>query len=136
MSSAFRYPTLHWLLTVVAAPVLLLSYVFATEGMPGLAGDGVMMFWVFLVGGALLSVPTYVLYLVVFIWLFERVRSPLVLKAICNMLVIGCTGLTFWLLGGFAIEMLFLSYATAVILNSFLLKIRPPVKPVTERVGQ
>ena len=75
MVETFRYPTLHWLMTVVAAPVLLLPYVFVTEGPPGLAGDGMMMFWVFLVGGVVLSLPTYVLYFVAFSWLFGRLVS-------------------------------------------------------------
>ncbi len=134
MSGTFRYPTFHWLTTLVVAPFLLFAYALLSSGLEESTG-GPMFYWLAFVVGALLSIPTYVVYLFVFRWLFERIRSSLVLKVLCNVLVIGCAGLTFLLVGGGAAWRFFVLYATAVILSSILLRIPHKPKPVAAPVG-
>ncbi len=123
MSEKFRYPTLHWLATLVVGPILLLAYASLAPGTAE-SNDDLMIYVVALVAGALISLPTYVVYLFAFRWLSARVASPLALVALCNVLVIGCAGLTFLLIGGGAILRFFVLYAIAVILSSMLPRIR------------
>jgi hypothetical protein len=132
MAEYARYPTLHWLLTIIAAPVLIITYVHSsfTPAPVTNVGDLLEMYWLTFVFGALLSVPSYVLYLVVFFLLFERIRSSLLLKGLCNVFVICCAGITYWLFNGSAMPMLFLMYVMAVVYSSALLKIRPQAKPL------
>lgn len=134
MSNSFRFPTLHWLSTLVVATFLLFVYVLCVSGPEEVKNDA-MTYWVVFVCSAVLSLPTYLLYRLVFQWMVKRVRSPFLLKVFCNAFVICCAGLTFYWLGGSAMPGFFMTYAVAVILSSMLLKTRPPAKRVAETVG-
>jgi hypothetical protein len=107
----------------------LFAYVLFVSGPEEIKNDA-MTYWVVFVCSAVLSLPTYLFYRVVFHWLVNRVRSPFLLKMLCNAFVISCAGLTFYWLGGSAVPIFFMTHSVAVILSSMVLKIRPAVTPV------
>lgn len=118
-----NYPFLLWITTIFLAPVLyliLLSIKSGTkEGMDGLAY--IMLFVIF---GVFYSLPVPGIVYLLFLFLNKRLRSSIFLVIIIDVVTIGCTLVTFYLIGGTMMPELGLVYSAAVVLASLILQLK------------
>jgi|GEM_PF-3349352 len=118
------YPVKHWLVTLVLGSITtaLFSYLIYGEG------AGLLEIFPFLVlWGMVLSLPSLLLYYLLFIVWIKKMKSPMKQKLILNLIAIICMAISFMLLTDFdgSILLSFLTgYLVAIILSSLFLKIR------------
>ena len=121
----YSYPVLHWVITMLTAPLLLVVLMTVGSEGKGIA-QNVPLYPLAVMFGAVLSIPTLLLYLVLFRWLRELPVSELFLKALFDILLIACVGVTLAWLGGSMVPSLLLCYSLAIVMCSIPIRFRLP----------
>ncbi len=119
----FAYPLKHWLTSLVTGPIIMITYDTVTSSK--LMGDAIGIFFLFVTFGLLISLPTFILYVLTFTTLIKKEISNLTLKIVLNTLAITGTVLTFLIIKGSMTELLIICYSTALIVGSFFYRVRP-----------
>ncbi len=117
------YPIKHWLTSLVIGPLIMITYDAVTSSK--LMVDAIGIFFLFLTFGLLLSLPTFILYILTFTTLIKKEISNLTIKIILNTLAIIGTVLTFLTIKGSMTELLIICYSTSLIVGSLLYRVRP-----------
>ena len=120
------YPIKHWLVTLLIGPVTtgLLGYLFYREGLGLLEVFPILVFW-----GMILSLPSLLVYYLLFTIWIKKLNSALKQKLLLNGIAILCTTASFMLLTVFERSVLLsfmTGYIAAVLLASLFIKIREP----------
>ena len=87
---------LHWVTTLLLAPILLMGYEQMTSsGMIRNAHGIVVLFWGL---GFIFSAPIFALYLIIFKFLLKKTKSRLTIKAVLNMVGVMSIAIIFLLI--------------------------------------
>ncbi len=127
----WRYPVLHWMLSLILAPLLIgiLGMVQKGEVTAVDMGHASMLLLVFLTAGVVLSTPVLLVHIVLFATLLARGTRSFDVLVACNAVVILLMALTMMTIGGEAMRLYFTGYALAVLLTNLLLRSFLPVVP-------
>lgn len=117
MNRAYIFQT--WIGTVIGGPLLLAIYM--TLFVSGHAVlDGWQLFPMALFSGLFLSLPSLVVYLLVFELTRNRVRRTLHLQILLALISLLLILISFWILGGYLAVWFAVAYAVASIIAAFL----------------
>ena len=115
------YPYKHWLTSIILVPIFSILYNFAfAEWQRAL--DSLKAFPIFFLIGIIMSIPTFVIYLILFIYLDKYTNSEFIIKSILNLVTFICMFLTFLILGSQEQELATM-YTASVLITSFFYRI-------------
>lgn len=120
---SIAYPIRHWLTSLILAPALMLLYMGLSErDLDWVLG----IYLLCLVIGLFLSFPVFLLYLFVFKKLVKTNIPTWLIKTILNIVALSGTGIIYLLVGdlGSLADDLYISYAVAIIIASFIFRLR------------
>ena len=117
----YLYPLQTWLLSLaVIAPILMfIEFVF----IPSRLIDDLAVPFVFIPFALALSLPTFLVYYLSFLFLTRQLGSSIRVKMVLNAICIAGILITFSLIGGSEIINLFILYSTSVLVSSFIFKV-------------
>lgn len=117
------YPIKHWLLTLVIGPVVVALYEVLFS-----YSNSILSFLesypLFIIFGIFFSLPVLIVYYFLFYLLISKPLSTLTIKSILNLVTIIGIVVTFILLGGSVAPDYSISYSIAVVICSWLAKIK------------
>jgi hypothetical protein len=116
------YPLKQWLVTLTISPFLLAVYEYFW-GSSATAKGYIELYTLFLLLGIAYSLPVFVIYYLSFFLLSKRVKSPLSMKIILNIIAITGVYITFKILGGALTPGLSITYIVTIFVSSLILKI-------------
>jgi len=116
------YPLKQSLVTLAISPLLLAVYEYFFSSSAA-AGDYIKLYTLFLFFGITYSLPVFALYYLSFFLLLKRVKSPLSMKIILNIIAITGVYITFKILGGTLTPSLSITYIATIFVSSLILKI-------------
>jgi len=116
------YPLKQWLITLAVSPLLLAVYEYFFSSSAS-AADYIKLYTLFLLFGITYSLPVFAIYYLSFFLLSKRVKSPLSMKIILNIIAIVGVYITFKILGGTLTPSLSITYIVAIFVSSLILKI-------------
>src|SRR5258705_2449698 len=116
------YPLKQWLVTLTISPLLLAVYEYFFSSSAA-AADYINLYILFLFFGITYSLPVFAIYYFSFFLLSKRVKSPLSIKIILNIIAITRVYITFKILGGTLTPSLSITYIVTIFVSSLVLKI-------------
>jgi len=121
MWTVIRYPVLHWLLTMLLGPLIIVGRVVVDKGdtLEGIAS----LFLISLIYGSLFSLPTLALYMLTAQRIAARIGSAPVAKAVLDLLVIIGVAVTLFMVEDSLVSLVFWPYCAAVVLASLFIKL-------------
>jgi hypothetical protein len=130
----FTYPYKHWLSTISLAPLILVFYdsvISKKNVMLGLL-DFYLLFVLF---GAIFSIPVLVVYVFAFKTLIRRSISPLKIRLVLTVFTLVSAVVSLRLIGGSLMASLMVSYSIAIVICAWLFDLRSIDKLDAEKLA-
>jgi hypothetical protein len=125
-----RYlPIKHWLRTLLLGPLFILAFIIISEHHKGDIAAMLILYPLFFLYGAVISLPALVLHYIVFLVLVRFGASELGLKIGLSVTAVISIVATFSLLGGTLMLPISAAYSLAAIITGALLKMEKQDSP-------
>lgn len=117
----FAFAIVHWSLTLIVAPGIILAYQAVATSYK--MNETVGIYFLFVLYGMVFSLPTLALYLLAYNYLVKSGWPNVVIKAGLNTVAVLGIVITFQILGGSISTLASVCYASAVVFVSLFFKI-------------
>ena len=118
-----NYVIKQWLVTLIIGRLFILLYASSTSSKSQLT-DTLSLYLIFFIFSLVFSIPTYLIYFLVFYFLVKKTTSIILIKIILDVIAIIGIFVTTVVIGGSMLVLNGLSYSLAIIISTLILKMK------------